>query len=192
MPSLVPCAVGELPEVLASCMAALHSLDPQCVRGQLSSAGDVPTLADLLGALRDMAAGYGRPDLAETARWLIGNPAPPAPDDICHGDLHPFNLLADGEQVTVVDWSAALLAPRAYDVAVTTLLLAEPPLRVRGALRAHGARRQLSRYLDGGQDLPALLAVLFQAAAIGVGNADLCRAVAGVPDEGKRSRSRRT
>jgi hypothetical protein len=36
-------------------------------------------------------------------------------------------------------------------------------------------QRQLSRYLDGGQDLPALLAVLFQAAAIGVGNADLCR-----------------
>jgi len=44
-------------------------------------------------------------------------------------------------------------------------------------------QRQLSRYLDGGQDLPALLAVLFQAAAVGVGNADLCRAVAGVRDE---------
>ena len=49
---------------------------------------------------------------------------------ICHGDLHPFNLLVDGDRVTVLDWSTALLAPRAYDVGFTSLLLSEPPLRV--------------------------------------------------------------
>ena len=121
---------GRLPEILASAMAALHALDPQPIRGQLSRACDVPTtVAGLLDGLRDAAAGYGRADLADAARWLIGHPAPPAPEVVCHGDLHPFNLLADGDRVTVVDWSAALLAPRAYDAAVTTLLLAVRSLR---------------------------------------------------------------
>jgi aminoglycoside phosphotransferase (APT) family kinase protein len=127
---------GQLPEILASSMAALHALDPHCIREQLRNSGDVPTtVAGLLDALRDAAASYQRVDLADAARWLIAHPAPPAPEVVCHGDLHPFNLLADGEQVTVVDWSAALLAPRAHDVAVTTLLLAEPPLHVPGPLR---------------------------------------------------------
>jgi len=57
-------------------------------------------------------------------------------------------LLAAG-----VDWSAALLAPRAYDVAFTSLLLSEPPLRVsdrqRPLVRALGrllARSFIRRY----------------------------------------------
>jgi aminoglycoside phosphotransferase (APT) family kinase protein len=139
--------LGQLPGVLAFSMARLHALDPSCIREQLGRAGDVPaTVAGVLGALRDTAAGYGRADLAEAARWLIGNPLPPAPEVVCHGDLHPFNLLTDGEQVTVLDWSAALLAPRAHDVAVTTLLLAEPPLHVPGILRpvVRGAGRRLA------------------------------------------------
>ena len=46
-----------------------------------------------------------------------------------------------------MDWSAALLAPRAHDVAVTTLLLAEPPLHAPGALRpmVRAAGRLLAR-----------------------------------------------
>jgi hypothetical protein len=94
--------LGQLPEVLAFSMARLHALDPSCIRVQLGQAGDVPTtVAGVLGALRDTAAGYGRADLVEAARWLIGNPPPPAREVVCHGDLHPFNLLTDGEQVTV-------------------------------------------------------------------------------------------
>src|SRR5262249_26790575 len=49
--------------------------------------------------------------------------------------------------VTVLDWSAALLAPRAYDVAFTTVMLAEPPLLVPAGLRpiVQGAGRWLAR-----------------------------------------------
>jgi aminoglycoside phosphotransferase (APT) family kinase protein len=86
----------------------------------------------LLGALARFADEFGRPDLAGAARWLADHPPAPAPDVICHGDLHPFNLLADGARVTVLDWSTALLAPRAHDVAFTSLLLSEPPLHVPG------------------------------------------------------------
>jgi aminoglycoside phosphotransferase (APT) family kinase protein len=107
----------------------------------------------MLSALGRFAAESGRPDLAGAARWLADHPPAPAPDVICHGDLHPFNLLADGDRVTVLDWSAALLAPRAYDVAFTSLLLSEPPLRVPGwqrpLVRALGrllARSFIRRY----------------------------------------------
>jgi hypothetical protein len=67
--------VGQLPEVLASSMAALHTIDPQCIREQLNQTGDVPTtLAGLLDALRVTAASYGRPDLvdAASATFLFG------------------------------------------------------------------------------------------------------------------------
>ena len=110
---------------------------------QLGQTSDVPiTVAGLLDALKTTAANYERADLAEAARWLTGHPSPPAPEVVCHGDLHPFNLLADGEQVTVLDWSAALLAPRAHDIAVTTLLLrrATPACPRHPPLPAHGAR----------------------------------------------------
>jgi aminoglycoside phosphotransferase (APT) family kinase protein len=132
-PAAVPRLLRQIPDLLAGSMARLHALDPDLVRGELEQVRDVPvTVPGLLSALARSAAEFGRPDLAGAARWLADHPPRPAPDVICHGDLHPFNLLADGDQVTVLDWSSALLAPRAYDVAFTSLLLSEPPLRVPG------------------------------------------------------------
>ena len=130
-PAAVPRLLRQIPDLLAGSMARLHALDPDLVRGELEQVREVPvTVPGLLSALARSAAEFGRPDLAGAARWLADHPPRPAPDVICHGDLHPFNLLADGDQVTVLDWSTALLAPRAHDVGYTTLLLSEPPLSV--------------------------------------------------------------
>jgi len=153
-PAAVPRLLREIPMLLATSMARLHELDPGLVRGELEQVREVPvTVPGMLSALGRFAAESGRPDLAGAARWLADHPPAPAPDVICHGDLHPFNLLADGDRVTVLDWSAALLAPRAYDVAFTSLLLSEPPLRVPGwqrpLVRALGrllARSFIRRY----------------------------------------------
>ena len=73
---------------------------------------------------------------------------------VCHGDLHPLNLLAVGTNVTaVIDWTGARLADPAYDVACTAVLLAQAPLAapavVQPALRAVGrslARRFVKQY----------------------------------------------
>jgi aminoglycoside phosphotransferase (APT) family kinase protein len=125
----VPRLLRQVPDLLAGAMARLHALDPDLVRGELEKVREVPvTVPGLLAALERSAVGFGREDLAGAARWLADHPAGPAPDVICHGDLHPFNLLADGDRVTVLDWSAALLAPRAHDAGFTSLLLSEPPL----------------------------------------------------------------
>ncbi len=48
----------------------------------------------LVAWLVNGAAESGRPDLVRAARWLADHPPGSAPDVICHGDLHPFNLLA--------------------------------------------------------------------------------------------------
>jgi aminoglycoside phosphotransferase (APT) family kinase protein len=144
----------QVPEQLAGSMARLHALDPDLVRGELDQVRGVPvSVAGLVSMLAQFAAEFGRPDLVGAARWLAEHPSAPAPDVICHGDLHPFNVLTDGDRVTVLDWSTALLAPRAHDVALTSLLLSEPALRVPGwqrpLVRAFGkllARRFVRRY----------------------------------------------
>ena len=126
-PAAVPRLLRQVPDLLATSMARLHALDPDLVRGELEQVRDVPvTVPGLLAALARFAGEFGRTDLVDAARWLADHPPGPAPDVICHGDLHPFNLLADGDRVTVLDWSTALLAPRAHDAGFTSLLLSEP------------------------------------------------------------------
>jgi aminoglycoside phosphotransferase (APT) family kinase protein len=130
-PSGVARLLRQVPDLLAGSMARLHALDPGLVRGDLEQVREVPVdLAGGLTTLAGFAAEFGRPDLVDATRWLIKHRPAPSPDVICHGDLHPFNLLADGDRVTVLDWSTALLAPRGHDVGFTALLLSEPPMRV--------------------------------------------------------------
>lgn len=129
---------SEIPRLLASTMARLHALDPEPIRGQLEAAGAAIVSVDaMLAMMRQLAATFGRPDLAQAAQWLIDNPASPAPDVVCHGDLHPFNVLRAGARVTLLDWSTALLAPRSFDVAFTTVVLSEAAgIPVAGWLRS--------------------------------------------------------
>ena len=147
-PASVARLLRQIPDLLAGSMARLHALDPELVRGELEQVPEVPvTAADRLATLARFAAEFGRPDLVGAARWLAGHRPRRSPDVICHGDLHPFNLLAEGDRVTVLDWSTALLAPRAYDVGFTSLILSEPPLRVPGWQRplVRMAGRELAR-----------------------------------------------
>jgi aminoglycoside phosphotransferase (APT) family kinase protein len=82
------------------------------------------------------ASDLGRPELAAAVRWLAEHRPATDSDVLCHGDMHPFNvLLDDGGRVTVLDWSAAVVAPRTYDLGFTSLMLAEPPLVAPRALR---------------------------------------------------------
>ena len=55
---------------------------------------------------------------------------------ICHGDLHPFNLLVDGDgDITVIDWTAAIRAEPVYDVAFTAHAARQPTARRSGPAR---------------------------------------------------------
>ena len=102
----------------------------------------------MLESLRSMAEAFGRADLVAAAAWLQAHRPAEEPVVVCHGDMHPFNLLVDERgDTTVLDWSVAVLAPADFDLGFTSLVLASPPLVVPRALRpvCDAAGRALSR-----------------------------------------------
>jgi aminoglycoside phosphotransferase (APT) family kinase protein len=133
----LPSLARRLPRTLAAVLADLHGLDPGRVMDELDASGvPHPTLPATLAHLRETAAAFERPDLITAADWLAAHQPTEEPAVLCHGDMHPFNVLVDESGgVTVLDWSAALLAPATYDLAFTSLLLAEPPLVAPGPLQ---------------------------------------------------------
>ena len=133
----LPSLARQLPRTLARVLADLHRLDPDPVTTALGTEGAPhPTLPAMLATLRANAAALGRSDLVAAVDWLEGHQPAGERVVLCHGDMHPFNVLvAEGGRVTVLDWSAAMLAPATYDLGFTSLMLSEPPLVVPGPLR---------------------------------------------------------
>ena len=128
-----------LPRQLATTMAALHAIDPDPVSTAVAAAapGVAWHVDDLVVHFSAAAEALGRIDLVHACRTLAERRPVEGPTVICHGDLHPFNLLVDQEgQITVIDWTAAIRAEPAYDLAFTTLLLANPPLNARAPVGA--------------------------------------------------------
>ncbi|MBV8960976.1 MAG: phosphotransferase [Actinobacteria bacterium] len=129
-------------------MARLHGVDPQPLQRALGEVDGVArTVPEMLRHIEAWTTSTDRNDLANATRWLLNHPIEAGEDVICHGDLHPFNMVIDERGgVTVLDWSAAVLAPRALDVAFTSLLLSNPPLEVPGRARPvlAGAGRALA------------------------------------------------
>ena len=147
---------ARLPVQLASMMAGIHRLDPEPVSAAVAAATPAVawTVDDLCQQFEASADALSRPDLAAAVRALTASRPAERTTVICHGDLHPFNLLVDGDgDVVVVDWTAAVRANPAYDVAFTAMLLANPPLDAPGPLKpiirwvgTPLARRFVTRY----------------------------------------------
>lgn len=133
-----PALFARMPVQLAVAMAGIHALDPDPV--SIAVADAAPTAAwsvdQLLGHFEAAAEGLGRSELVGAIRQIAQRRPHEGATVICHGDLHPFNLLVDESgAVTVVDWTAAIRAEPAYDVAFTAMLLGNPPLDAPGPLR---------------------------------------------------------
>ncbi|MBF6557936.1 MAG: phosphotransferase [Acidimicrobiales bacterium] len=147
----------QLPAQLAVAMTGLHTIDPEPVTAAVKAAA--PTVAwtveDLFGYFEAGAEVVGRDDLVAAVRALADCRPPEGTTVICHGDLHPFNLLVETTgDVVLIDWTAAIRADPAYDVAFTTMLVANPPLDAPSPLAAviawvgaRLARRFVARYL---------------------------------------------
>jgi aminoglycoside phosphotransferase (APT) family kinase protein len=120
----LPLIARDLPDRLAHHMTALHAIDV----GALRSEEDEDEAMIFVGRLHDQTTQMGRVDLSAVAAWLEQHRPPGGRVVICHGDLHPFNILTDPTGDTVLDWSNARLTDPAYDIAFTRLLLSHPPL----------------------------------------------------------------
>jgi aminoglycoside phosphotransferase (APT) family kinase protein len=98
------------PEQLAATMASLHGVPTERILARLTADGWPPERVDSLAVLADVdgyAAQLRSIDLQRQAMLLrerqpsFGDPV------VCHGDLHPFNLLYEAGQVsTVLDLGA--------------------------------------------------------------------------------------
>jgi aminoglycoside phosphotransferase (APT) family kinase protein len=147
-----PALYRRLPDHLAQAAAQLHHCPAD--GPDLDEQRESADIDAFLTRIADQAHSNDRPDLADLAGDLAGR----TPDSrvICHGDLHPFNLLSNGDNWTLVDWSAAVVADPHYDLAFTTLMLANPPLGgpapVRAIARSIG-NKLAGRFLRSYEDL---------------------------------------
>lgn len=120
--------------------ACLHQCPIEGLHAELAAHARQPDIDGFLGRIAEQAEAVGRHDLARTADHLAAS----APNDtrvICHGDLHPFNLLVDGgDRWTLIDWSTAVVADPHYDLAFTTPMLGNPPLDGPAPIRAIARR----------------------------------------------------
>lgn len=121
--------------VLTDAQLRLHALDPAPL---VRALGEAIGFDGYLTALERRVTAAALTGLAPALRWLRARcpPAEAAPV-ICHGDLHPLNVLVENGRLTgVLDWPNALVADAAFDVATTRNILrfvppglaARPPL----------------------------------------------------------------
>jgi hypothetical protein len=75
---------------------------------------DVLCLRDWFGALSGGSGGLVPEHIATGVLTLIER-LPPQ-DVLCHGDLHPGNVIMSAEGPRIIDWSATVAAPAAFDL----------------------------------------------------------------------------
>jgi aminoglycoside phosphotransferase (APT) family kinase protein len=150
-----PALLRTLPTQLAQTMASLHRLDPEPVTAAVRAAtSDVAwSVSELVDHLRSGAAAAGRRDIVAALNGLAADAVTSERAVVCHGDLHPFNILDQDGVLVVIDWTGAVVADPCFDLAFTEVLLANPPLVLPGPLAPVGAaagrllaRRFISAY----------------------------------------------
>ena len=152
----LPKLVRRVATQLSVASVRLHDLDPQPVVDALDSAGvDITTLGvagrinEIRAAAKNCPAGFD-----ELLVWLDRGRPPLTPAVVCHGDIHPFNMLmTDDDSYNVLDWTNANLCRRELDVGFTAALLQCPPIAVPsfvrrplGAVTGSLARRFVDTY----------------------------------------------
>jgi aminoglycoside phosphotransferase (APT) family kinase protein len=130
----LPKTLRGLARQLSVVTVQLHDLDPQPVIDSLQHAGiDIATLgvAARLDEIRAAAAQASTAGFDELLTWLDHRHPVLTPAVVCHGDIHPFNMLmTDDGSFNVLDWTNANLCRRELDVGFTAALLYCAPLEV--------------------------------------------------------------
>ncbi len=148
-------AFRRIPLHLAAVMAKLHELSPGTTQKRLTDRGwasDAIGVYSVLREIESLTRPVGIESFDAGLNWLHSQRPKPAAACLCHGDLHPQNLmLADGEVTAVLDWTNARIAEPILDVVYTAQLLEQMPIAAPRLLRplidALG-RRSSRRFLE--------------------------------------------
>ena len=140
-----------LPDTLARAAVALHRLDPQPVETALREAsGRAIGIDSMLDRLLAASRALADSSLERLIERLAATKPSRSRRVVCHGDLHPFNVLTTTSGYVVLDWTSGQIADPAYDLAFTHLLVANPPLVAPQPLRPiinAVARRLADRFI---------------------------------------------
>lgn len=133
-----PHLVQQMEEQLAGTAVRLHLLDPEPIVEAVTR--DVPDdplgIEPLHRIIAERADVHHDPFLIEAVDRLGATRPEPTRLCICHGDLHPLNVLVDENgTTTLIDWSSSRLADPAYELAFTRLIIGGAPLDVPNALQ---------------------------------------------------------
>lgn len=147
----LPRLIADMPRALAENHLRLHAVDPGPLRERLAAQAMPDELNSLSGRMdwiRALAEANAHPSLLPALGVLERRlPAPDGPEVICHGDFHPLNILCrDGRTTGIIDWSGAVFAEPAFDVAGTWTLMSLTRLQMPAALQplARGAMRRIA------------------------------------------------
>jgi aminoglycoside phosphotransferase (APT) family kinase protein len=105
---------GQAGAILAALCLAVHKTPPP---------PNVLPLRDWLGAWLRGSSGRLPQHIATGVLALIERLSPG--DELCHGDLHPGNVIMTAEGPRLVDWSHAVRAPAAFDLGQSHIILTE-------------------------------------------------------------------
>jgi len=128
----LPRRIWRTPNLLAEALVRLHSVD---VGGAELNFGRPGVAGRSLEWLYSDATRLGSRDLMERAERLLATRPRYRGAVLCHGDLHPINVLRSPGGDSIVDWTYATYDDPLYDVAVTRLILWYLPLNVPLVLR---------------------------------------------------------
>ena len=122
-----------------------------------------PLVDKLLGNVRERMDAFTLGHLEDSYVWLTRHKRAVLEEapSLCHGDLHPLNILAatDGALV-LIDWSDATVGDRHYDVAHTLVALRISKIAAAGPFQrlflGWARERMCNRYLACYQELAPL------------------------------------
>ena len=135
------------PRLLADVTVAIHAIGAGPIARDLAAPR---TVGPGLNWFYSRASALGDRALVDKAQRLLATRPAFRGAVLCHGDIHPLNILRDGPTDTVIDWTHAQYDDPLYDVAFTHFALSLIPVRAPGwmrpAISAFG-RAQAKRFL---------------------------------------------
>lgn len=118
---------------------ALHALPVAAFAAALDAAGqarDDFSLDAYLAMMRQWIADARLDGLVPGIDWLFTQRPAAVPPAICHGDLHPFNILVVEDRISgVIDWGGVAIADPALDLGTALAITATVPIAAPRPLR---------------------------------------------------------